>query len=145
MSMYKVYTDGASRNNPGPSSCAYVIFYNGSIMEEKAEYLGISTNNRAEYMGVIRAMERLVELNASHITLYNDSELIIKQINREYKIHKAELKILHQRIQSMLFHLFPIQFQHIRREENTRADFLCNQMLDQIEIENMRRPNLGNQ
>lgn len=144
MNRYEVYTDGASRNNPGPSSCAYVIFCNGKMMEEKAEYLGKSTNNRAEYMGVIRALERLVEMKANHITVYTDSELVIKQINREYKVHQAELKSLFQKVQSLMFNLFPIQFQHIRREKNTRADFLCNQMLDQIEIEEMRRPTIGN-
>ncbi len=144
MNMYEVFTDGASRNNPGPSSCAYVIFCNGKMMEEKAEYLGISTNNRAEYMGVIRALERLVEIKANHIIIYTDSELVIKQINREYKVHQAELKSLFQKVQSMLINLFPIQFQHIRREKNTQADFLCNQMLDQIENEEMRRPTIGN-
>jgi ribonuclease HI len=129
--MYNVYTDGASRGNPGPSSCAFVIYQDESVLLEKAEYLGIGTNNQAEYMGIIRALETLTEMKAYDVVVFSDSELVVKQLNKEYQVRSQQLKKLFNRAQSLISELFPIQFQHIPRSQNSKADELCNKILNQ--------------
>jgi ribonuclease HI len=129
--MYNVFTDGASRGNPGPSSCAFVIYQSESVLVEKAEYLGIGTNNQAEYMGIIRALETLTEMKAYDIVVFSDSELVVKQLNKEYQVKSQQLKKLYHRAQSLIPELFPIQFQHIPRSQNSKADDLCNKVLNQ--------------
>ncbi|HOI24895.1 MAG TPA: ribonuclease HI family protein [Caldisericia bacterium] len=129
--MYNVYTDGASRGNPGPSSCAFVIYQDKSILMERAEFLGIGTNNQAEYMGIIRALETLTEMKAYDIVVFSDSELVVKQLNKAYQVKSQQLKILYHQAQSLIPGLFPIQFQHIPRSQNSKADELCNKVLNQ--------------
>ncbi len=131
---YEVYTDGASRGNPGHASCAYVIISMGRVIEEKAEYLGVSTNNQAEYMGIIRAMEKLVEIKGFDVVIYSDSELIVRQLNKEYKVKHPELKKYFQTVTQMIPLVFPVRFEHVLRSENKRADMLCNQVLNQIQL-----------
>jgi ribonuclease HI len=128
--MYNVYTDGASRGNPGPSSCAFVIYKDDTLLCEKAEFLGIATNNQAEYMGIIRALQTLTEMKAYDIVIFSDSELVVKQLNKEYQVKSQHLQKLFKQAQSLISGVFPIQFQHIPRSKNSKADELCNQALD---------------
>ncbi len=142
--MYNVFTDGASRGNPGPSSWSYVIYDRDILIEEHAAYLGITTNNQAEYAGLWEALKRLLEMKATNIAFYSDSELIVKQLNKEYKVRHPELKKIYLQVMMIIPKVFPVQFHHIPREKNKRADYLCNQILNQIQTQN-EEAKFGNQ
>jgi ribonuclease HI len=84
--LYTLLFDGASRGNPGPAACGFVVYVNGEKMEARGEFLGVTTNNVAEYRGLIRGLEYLVRKGATKVTVYADSELVVKQIKGEYKV-----------------------------------------------------------
>jgi ribonuclease HI len=127
-----IYTDGASRGNPGAAAFAYVINRNGQPVIEKADCLGQMTNNQAEYIALIRALEHALELGPQHrVLVHSDSELMVKQMNGEYRVKNEELRglyeqacILRQRFEGL------VTIRHVRREQNKRADELCNKALD---------------
>jgi len=127
-----VFTDGGSRNNPGNAAVGVVI------NEHKfKKYIGIKTNNEAEYEGVILALQKLKELFAkteldnSEIIFHLDSELVCKQINREYKVKDVKLQQLFLKVYNLKMDLANIKFKHIRRELNKEADALVNEALDE--------------
>jgi ribonuclease HI len=127
--MWKVYTDGASRNNPGHASAGWVV-YNLQGEEHSAgkKYLGEKTNNQAEYLALIAGIKEVLPLNAE-FCIYMDSELIVKQMKGEYKIKNKELLPLWQEAQDLLlFKNWNIVY--IPREHNKRADALANEALD---------------
>ena len=128
--MITIFIDGASRGNPGKSSCAYVIAKNGKILEEKSFFLGVVTNNQAEYSGLIYAIERAVELNEMNIQLFSDSELLVKQLQGFYQVKSENLKPFFQRYIIIRQKIQSLEVNHIPREKNKRADFLCNQELN---------------
>lgn len=134
MNKINVFTDGGSRNNPGHAAVGVVI---NDLKFKK--YIGIRTNNEAEYEGVILALEKLKEnwsleeLNNSEIVFNLDSELVCKQINREYKIKDMKLSKLFLKIYNLKADLENIRFQHVRREYNKEADKLVNEALDEYE------------
>ncbi|MDD3156159.1 MAG: ribonuclease HI family protein [Candidatus Pacebacteria bacterium] len=134
MNIINVYTDGGSRNNPGNAGVGVVI---NDLKFKK--YIGIKTNNEAEYEAVIFALEKLKEnfeleeLNNSKIIFHLDSELVCKQINREYKIKDEKLGKLFLKIYNLKFDLANIEFVHVRREFNKEADKLVNEALDEYE------------
>lgn len=126
-----VYTDGGSRGNPGPSAMGVVI---GS--KEYSECLGEKTNNQAEYEAVIFALKKIKQLigkkktKESEIELRTDSELITKQLNGQYKILEADLQILFVKVWNLRLDFKRVDFKHVPREENKRADRLVNIALD---------------
>ncbi len=134
MDKIDVYTDGGSRNNPGNAGVGVVI---NDLKFKK--YIGIRTNNEAEYEAVIFALEKLKdnftleELNNSKIVFHLDSELVCKQINREYKIKDEKLGKLFLKIYNLKLDLNNIEFVHVRREFNKEADKLVNEALDEYE------------
>jgi len=123
----KIYTDAGSRGNPGKSACAFIVVKDNKIIQEKAKYLGIKTNNEAEYNAIILALENTEE----DAELTSDSELVIKQINREYKITKPHLKELNNQVQELIKNR-KIIFKNASRENKfiSRADELVNLELD---------------
>ena len=128
-----IHTDGGSRGNPGPAACSFVAEENGSEINKHSKYLGVTTNNVAEYGGVILALKWLTEkkyFNRSIIFLL-DSELVVKQINGVYKVKDENLRNLFFEI-LILMKKFgqQIVFKHIPREKNKIADFLVNWELD---------------
>ena len=126
-----VFTDGASRGNPGKSACS-AIFYDGSGEEllRRTRKLGRTTNNVAEYEGLILALEIAVELGAAKVVVKLDSELVVKQMNREYKVKDAKLAELHRRVNNLAGQLPQVEFEHISRTKNKQADALVNAALD---------------
>ncbi|MEA1994407.1 MAG: ribonuclease HI family protein [Euryarchaeota archaeon] len=130
--MLKIYTDGASRGNPGPAAWAYIIFEDKKIQEENSGYLGEATNNTVEYNAIINALKRAKGYNEKEIQVYSDSELAIKQINREYKTNKPHLRKLRDKIYSLSQKFRNIEFAHVPRENKyiQRCDALCNRSLD---------------
>ena len=106
MKKLKIFCDGASRGNPGPSGIGYVILDpSGKSLKEGSDFLGIRTNNQAEYYAAIRALEEAIELDAEEIELYTDSDLLVKQLKGEYQVRDPELKTLYT---SCLLYTSPI-------------------------------------
>jgi len=131
----KIYTDGASRGNPGPSACAFVIFANGEKLAEKSFFLGKKTNNESEYEAILRALKFLESKNfikrLRRIYFYSDSELVVKQLKGIYKIREKRLARYAVLIKSFQNKLkIPINFFLIKRNKNFKADNLVNQELD---------------
>lgn len=135
MTKYIVHTDGASRGNPGEASIAYVINQDNNLTEF-SKRIGNTTNNQAEYQALEAAAQKLIEMSTadSKIDFYSDSELMIKQLNGEYRVKDRSLKTVFQSIQDKLDKLKKHGNQYtlnsIRRQYNKRADELANYALD---------------
>ncbi len=129
MVIYKIYTDGASRGNPGKSGFGLVIYKDDEIFYEDYRYLGIMTNNQAEYLALIRALELLSELNINEACIYADSQLMIKQMRGEYKVKAKNMIPLYNEAINKISNK-KIIFNWIRREENKFADELANRAID---------------
>jgi ribonuclease HI len=127
-----IHTDGASRGNPGPAAFAFVIEADGQPVIEEAARLRNTTNNQAEYTALVRALERALRLGPDHrLVIHSDSELLVKQMNGQYRVKDAGLRPLYEeamRLRKEFRH--PVRFVHVRREANQRADQLCNDVLD---------------
>jgi len=128
----RIFCDGASRGNPGPSGIGYLILDPaGRTLMERYEFLGIRTNNQAEYHAAIKALEKAIELNAEEVELYTDSELLVKQLRGEYVVRDPELKTLHARLRSLVAGLAKFEVKQVPREENVKADDLANMAVDE--------------
>jgi ribonuclease HI len=129
---FSIYTDGASRGNPGEAGIGVVIAdEHGKTVKELKAYLGMTTNNVAEYRAVLMALEKAFELGAESVIINLDSELVVRQIMGEYKVREAHLKTLHRQALDLLQKFRKYRFQHIPREQNRRADQLANEAIDQ--------------
>jgi len=128
----KIYTDGASRGNPGPSAWAFIFVKGEEIIYSESEYLGKATNNVAEYTAVIKALEKAVEYTRWNVEIYSDSELIINQLNRKWRIKKDHLKDLHKKVVSEKANFNEVNFVYIPREFKfiKEADRFCNDCLN---------------
>lgn len=136
----RINTDGGSRGNPGPAAAAFTVCVGSKTIHEHSSYLGRNTNNFAEYCGVIIALEWLQEfLNTNKANKYEiefnlDSELVVKQLNGEYKIKDKNLLSLFNNVQLRLNKISNIiRFIHVPRNLNKRADFLVNQELNSVD------------
>lgn len=127
---YLIHTDGGSRGNPGPAAYAYTIECPGQPALEDKGYLGETTNNIAEYTGLIKAMEHAKKLGARRLLIHSDSELIIKQMNGAYQVKHPGLLPLYEEADALRRTFDHVTLRHVRREQNKRADRLCNQALD---------------
>jgi ribonuclease HI len=128
----KLYTDGGSRGNPGESACAYAICkMDGTVVEKSGFYIGIATNNQAEYYGFKRGLERARELGIDKISLYSDSELVVNQLNGRYKVKNQELAPLYQEVKALVDSFEKITIVRVPRELNKIADTEVNRILDQ--------------
>jgi ribonuclease HI len=130
-----IHTDGGSRGNPGPAACAFVVETNGKEIFKGSKYLGIQTNNHAEYSGVILALKWLYKssiLNHKSLIIFLlDSELVVKQINGLYKVKDENLRNMFYEVFELIKSFkIEVVFKHVRREQNKIADFLVNQELD---------------
>lgn len=133
MNLLNVYTDGASRGNPGPAAIG-IIFKNkeGEIIWQKQETIGKATNNQAEYQALLRAMKHVNRFHPKKIVFHSDSELMIKQMLGEYKIKEPGIQDLFLKAWNKRIDLNKeIEFKLIPREKNHEADLLANRALDQ--------------
>ncbi|MFQ3592726.1 MAG: ribonuclease HI family protein, partial [Gemmataceae bacterium] len=123
-----IHTDGASRGNPGPAAFAFTLARPNQAVYEEAGCLGIMTNNQAEYTAVVRALQRAEQLGVTEpIVLRSDSELIVKQLQGEYRVKNEDLRTLYEQACKVAQELIGgVTFEHVRREQNRRADELCN-------------------
>lgn len=136
--MYIIHTDGGSRGNPGPAAIGVVVdekLSNGDIVNVKKykEYIGENTNNQAEYMAILWALNFCKTNGYKTLECYLDSELVVKQLNKEYKIKDLGLSKIAAKIFLMLSDFDSCKFIHVRREFNKAADALVNEALDENE------------
>jgi len=127
---WSVHIDGASRGNPGDAAYALVIERPGHPPWEEADRLGRTTNNIAEYTALVRALERCAQLGGKRLLIHSDSELLVKQMNGDYKVKNADLKELNEEARGLLSHFEKVTLRHVYREQNAVADALCNAALD---------------
>lgn len=126
-----IYSDGGARGNPGPAGIGAVIYDNNKKeIATISRFLGNATNNQAEYEALIAALKKAKDLNINELKVYLDSELIVKQINREYKVKDKDLAKLFMQVHNLSINFENISFFHVRREFNKRADQLANQAMD---------------
>ena len=128
--MYIIYCDGASRSNPGEASYGVSINLNNKEIDTLKEYIGIATNNVAEYRGLIAALEYCVKNNINDVEIYLDSLLVVQQVNKEFKVKSKKLGDLYSYSLTLMEKIKNINVIHIRREYNKRADELANEALD---------------
>ena len=127
-----VYSDGGARGNPGPAAYAVVVCDGRTILHEESRYIGIGTNNVAEYMGLIAGLGKAIDMKADEAEFVMDSELVIKQMRGEYKVRSANIADLHHDAKTLASLLGKINFVHVKRSNAmiARADALLNAELD---------------
>jgi ribonuclease HI len=125
-----MHIDGAARGNPGPAAYAVVIARPGLPPVEEAATLGSATNNVAEYTALVRGLERAADLGLKRLAVFSDSELLVKQMNGEYRVKHPDLLPLYQDAKELVKEFDAVTITHVRRGQNARADALCNQALD---------------
>jgi ribonuclease HI len=121
--MLVIFTDGASLGNPGPMGIGIAIYRDGVRVEELSEYIGIGTNNIAEYTAVIRALETAHTMGETEVHVKSDSQLVVRQLNGEYRVRDPGLRPLRERVGQLCKGL-EVHFEHIPREKNKEADGL---------------------
>ena len=125
------HIDGGSRGNPGPAAAGFTLTdANGKQLQARGVFLGRATNNVAEYTGLLKALDAAAGLGARQLTIFSDSELLVKQINGQYRVKSDLIRPLFDQAISLLAQFRSWQVRHIRREQNARADKLVNQALD---------------
>lgn len=126
-----IYADGASRGNPGPAAIGAIIKdKQGRLITTIAQSIGRATNNQAEYKAIIAALEHAITLGANQVEIHSDSELVVRQINGEYRVKKATLKPLYQQVKQLQSQLKSFTITHIPRQQNIEADNLANKALN---------------
>jgi ribonuclease HI len=127
----KIYVDGASRCNPGHAAWAYVAVKRTKVHYQGSGYIGMDTNNAAEYKAIINALSEVIHLS-SNIEVYSDSQLVVNQINGQYKINLPHLAALKQQVDHLRKNFKSISFIKVPRENPyiQEADKLCNECLD---------------
>ena len=129
-----IRTDGAARGNPGPAGIGVLIADEaGEVLEESSDYIGVATNNVAEYAGLIDALKKAARYGADTAEIYLDSELLVKQLQGVYKVKNAALRSLHGSVQELLAGYRRVRIEHVPRERNVEADKLANEAIDRFE------------
>ena len=129
-----IYTDGGSRGNPGPSAAGYVVIKAGEIIDQGGEYIGITTNNQAEYHGVKLGLEAALRLGIEEVEVRVDSMLVVNQLNGIYAIKNRELWPINERVQGLIGQFKRIKFSFVPRELNQLADGMVNRTLNAAEL-----------
>lgn len=126
-----IFSDGGARGNPGPAGIGAVLYdEKKQIVAEVSQYLGVATNNQAEYRALIAALREASRLGAKQVACYLDSELIVRQLNREYKVKNKDLAPLFLEVYNLSLSFKNISYHHVPREENKAADKLANEAMD---------------
>jgi probable phosphoglycerate mutase len=137
-----IRTDGAARGNPGPASLGAVLIDASSAGARRpdappiawiSEFLGVQTNNVAEYTGVLRALDLAIELGAGSVDLLLDSKLIVEQVNGRWKVKDSKMIPLHAEVKARLARFGRWSATHVPRAQNKQADALCNEAIDRAQ------------
>ena len=129
----QTYSDGGARGNPGPAATGSVLKQGDEVLWELGEYIGETTNNQAEYRALIKALEQAKAMGAKKLHCFLDSELLVKQLKREYRVKEPTLQVLYLKAYNLAQQFSTVSFTHIRREYNKHADRLVNEALDKQE------------
>lgn len=128
---YGIYVDGASRGNPGEAGAgAVIISPEGVVLKRLKKYLGTTTNNMAEYHALLIGLEAARALGAGSVTVFADSELMVKQINGLYRVRSEDLRPLFEKATEILAQFRDFKVKHVYREKNSIADSLANEAID---------------
>ncbi len=126
-----MYADGGSRGNPGPSASGYVLYdENEQVLQQSGEYLGITTNNQAEYQAVKLGLEKALEYGTVDVEVYLDSLLVVNQMKGIFKVKNRDLWPIHEAIKELVGKFKSVTFTHVPRELNKAADAEVNKVLD---------------
>ena len=127
----RLSTDGGARGNPGPAAYGYVLeSEDGHVLDARGEAIGVATNNVAEYRGLIAGLEKALELGVTELEVVSDSELVVKQMEGEYKVKNEALRALKDEASELADRLRKVRYTSVRREHNELADKLVNEALD---------------
>jgi ribonuclease HI len=127
----KLSTDGGARGNPGPAAYGYVLeAEDGTVLDARGETIGVATNNVAEYRALIAGLEKAVELSIDELEVISDSELLVKQMQGEYRVKNEALRELNDEANFLEKKLGRVRYKAVRREHNELADKLVNDALD---------------
>jgi ribonuclease HI len=127
----EIYADGGSRGNPGPSGAGAVIMVEGEIKATISSFVGNTTNNVAEYTGLVFALEEATLLGIKNVHVYMDSELVVKQMTGIYRVRDAKLQPLFVKARRLADEFSSFSISHVRREKNKIADLLANKAMDE--------------
>ncbi|KKP89617.1 MAG: ATP-utilizing enzyme of the PP-loop superfamily (Modular protein) [Parcubacteria group bacterium GW2011_GWA2_36_10] len=127
---FKLFTDGGSRGNPGPAAIGGVLYQVDKEIANFSKYLGQATNNQAEYNALLTGLELAKKHKVNNLQCFLDSELVVKQLSKEYRVKDADLAKLFVKVWNLAQAFDSISFNHVRRELNKEADRLVNLALD---------------
>jgi ribonuclease HI len=129
----KIYTDGGARGNPGHSAFAVIVCKEGKIIHRHSEYIGVNTNNAAEYRGLIYAAGYAIDSGDSDVEFITDSKLMAEQMKGNFKVRSKNLIPLHEDAKAMTSNIPSVKFTHVRRSDGmiTAADALLNRTMDE--------------
>lgn len=129
-----IFCDGGSRGNPGKAGLGSVIYdENKNVLKEISKYIGVTTNNQAEYKAVLEAIKEAKEIGGKRIEFFLDSELIVKQMSGEYRVKNKDLLPIYLDIRQRILEFESVSFSHVPREQNKEADRLANLAMDKGE------------
>lgn len=127
-----LFADGGSRGNPGPAASAAVLLDpHGELVEEVGAFLGVATNNVAEWTALVLGLEAAAKRGIRRLAVRMDSELVVKQLHGQYRVKHVGLQPLYRRAQHLLRGFAEVEIRHVPRKENAIADRLVNRLLDQ--------------
>jgi ribonuclease HI len=130
----RLYTDGGARGNPGPAAYGYVLEADdGTVLDARGETIGVATNNVAEYRALLAGLTKALELGLDELDVISDSELLVKQMNGEYRVKNAALVDLSLEAAHLAREIGRVRYSAVRRTENELADQLVNEALDAAE------------
>jgi ribonuclease HI len=130
----RLYTDGGARGNPGPAATAYVLeAEDGTVLDARGETIGVATNNVAEYRALVAGLRKARDLGLDDVEVVSDSELLVKQMNGEYRVKNAALIELSLDAAHLAGEIGRVRYRAVRRAENELADRLVNEALDEAQ------------
>jgi ribonuclease HI len=130
----RLYTDGGARGNPGPAAAAYVLeAEDGTVLDARGETIGVATNNVAEYRALVAGLRKARDLGLDDVEVISDSELLVKQMNGEYRVKNAALIELSLDASHLAGEIGRVRYRAVRRTENELADRLVNEALDEAQ------------
>lgn len=127
-----IHADGGSRGNPGPAGIGFTIDFDDERACQGGAFIGEATNNVAEYSAVVWALENALDMGVTSLELRADSELLVKQVNGEYKVKNEGLRPLFSEVKELLSRFERSVVRHVRREQNVDADALANEAMDAV-------------
>jgi len=132
--MHRLYTDGASRGNPGPGGAGAVLYdETGTIVSSAKDFLGVCTNNTAEYKALILGLEESLRNGCRSLHICMDSELLVRQIDGSYRVKNEHLKVLMKEVKRLLSFFDEYTVEHVERNKNKTADRLANEAIDEAQ------------